>query len=70
MISNLYSFNIDSKLRINGSDDNFEFRIDLDNEKRKIINMCSISYISIPKSYYLVDEFNCFFSLIENNFLI
>lgn len=70
MISNLYSFNIDSKLRISGTDDNFEFRIDLDNEKRKLINMCAISYISIPKSYYLVDEFNCFFSLIENNYLI
>ena len=66
-ISNIYTFNIDSKLRISGNDSNFNYKINLDNDKRKLITHCAISYISIPKSYYLIDEYNCYFTLFEDN---
>lgn len=65
-ISNLYSFLIDSKLRTSGNDHDFTFKIDLDNELRKKITHCAISYISIPKSYYLIDDYNNKFYLYED----
>lgn len=55
-VSNLISYNINSKNRISGTDENFNIQIDIPNNLKNVLNMVSITQISIPKSFYMVQN--------------
>lgn len=55
-ISNLISYNINSKNRISGTDENFNIQIDIPNNLKNVLNMVSITQICIPKSFYMVQN--------------
>jgi hypothetical protein len=60
MISNIITFYINSKYRTSGTTDNFTYVIDT---LPDYINGCSVSNITIPKTYYLINESNATFKL-------
>lgn len=55
-VSNLISYNINSKNRISGTDENFNIQIDIPNNLKNVLNMVSITQICIPKSFYMVQN--------------
>jgi hypothetical protein len=61
MISNIITFYINSKYRTSGTTDNFNYVIDT---LPDYINACSVSNITIPKTYYLINESNATFKLV------
>ena len=70
MIDNLISYNITSKNRINGHTHNFNININIPSDVISKINYVSITDISIPKSFYQIENNYNTFSLYENNVLI
>lgn len=70
MIDNLISYNITSKNRINGPTHNFNININIPSDVISKINYVSITDISIPKSFYQIENNYNTFSLYENNVLI
>lgn len=70
MIDNLISYNITSKNRTSGLTNNFYISIDIPSDIVNKINYVSISDISIPKSFYQIENGYNTFSLYENNILI
>lgn len=61
MISNIITYYINSKYRTWGTTDNFNYIID---NLPDYINSCSVSNITIPKTYYLINENNATFKMI------
>jgi len=55
-ISNLITYNINSKMRDYGTNDNFWIKIDIPNEIKTQLNAVSISQINIPKSFYFIQN--------------
>lgn len=55
-VSNLISYNINSKNKISGTDENFNIQIDIPNNLKNVLNMVSITQICIPKSFYMVQN--------------
>lgn len=60
MISNIITFYINSKYRTSGTTDNFIYVID---NLPADLNYCSVTNITIPKTYYLINENNSTFKL-------
>jgi hypothetical protein len=70
MIDNLISYNITSKNRINGPTHNFNININIPSDVISKINYVSITDISIPKSFYQIENNYNTFSLYEDDILI
>jgi len=60
-ISNHICYNVNSKNRSSGSNDNFYITLDIPNDFKKNLNAVSISQLCVPKSFYFIqDNFNNF----------
>jgi hypothetical protein len=70
MIDNLISFNITSRNRISGSTHDFNINLDLPTDLITKFTHISITDISIPKSFYQIEQGRNNFSLYEDNELI
>jgi hypothetical protein len=70
MIDNLISYNITSKNRIDGSTNDFSINLNIPNDIINNITHVSVTNISIPKSFYQIENGFNTFSLYENNVLI
>lgn len=70
MIDNLITYNITSKNRISGTTDNFNININIPSDIINKINYVSITNISIPKSFYQIENGYNNFNLYENDVLI
>jgi hypothetical protein len=57
-ISNLITYNLNSKNRTSGTNDNFSINIDLPADLSRYINKVSVSQICIPKSWYFLQTGN------------
>ena len=55
-ISNLITYNLNSKNRSSGTNDNFSINIDLPADIARFINKVSVSQICIPKSWYFIQS--------------
>ena len=53
-ISNLITYNLNSKNRTSGTNDNFSINIDLPADISRYINKVSVTQICIPKSWYFI----------------
>lgn len=70
MIDNLITYNITSKNRLEGSTNNFIIKLNIPVDIINIITNVSITDISIPKSFYQIENGFNTFSLYENDELI
>lgn len=68
MISNLISVNINSSpFNVNsGTTDNFNYTINLPADLFNRLNAVSITSITLPKSFYQINELNNTFTIIED----
>lgn len=64
-ISNLITYNINSKMRDSGDNDNFWIKLDIPNDIKNQLNAISITQICLPKSYLFIDTPNNNFHLFE-----
>lgn len=55
-ISNLITYNLNSKNRSSGTNDNFSINIDLPADIARFINKVSVTQICIPKSWYFIQS--------------
>lgn len=67
MIDNLLSYNITSRSRISGTTNNFNIKLDIPKDILEKINYCSVTNISLPKSFYQIEKGFNTFQLIEDN---
>ncbi len=56
MIDNLISLHINSKDRYSGTTSNFIYKISLPSDVKQNITHTSISMISVPKSFYQIEN--------------
>jgi len=70
MIDNLITYNITSKNRIEGSTHNFIIKLNIPTDILNKLTSCCISDVSIPKSFYQIEQGFNTFNLYENNELI
>jgi hypothetical protein len=70
MIDNLITYNITSKNRLEGSTNNFIIKLNIPVDIINSITNVSITDISIPKSFYQIENGFNTFNLYENNVLI
>jgi hypothetical protein len=71
MIDNLISYNITSASRNSGTTDNFNIKLDIPNDILNKLTSCSITDVSIPKSFYqIVNNYNTFHLYEDNNLII
>lgn len=65
MITDLISYNINSKNRISGTSNNFYINIEIPKDKLENINYCSLVSLCFPKSFYQISNNNNNFTYIE-----
>ena len=53
-ISNLITYNLNSKNRSSGTNDNFTINIDLPSDIARFINKVSVTQVCVPKSWYFL----------------
>ena len=68
IISNKKIFYINSRYRLDGTDSQFSYEIDLPEDNK--YNKVCILEASIPKSYYLVEELRNTFDILENDIFL
>jgi len=66
MIDNLLTYHISSKDKDNGTSNDFIIDLNIDQSLKEVLNFCCVQNITIPKSYYNIQE-NSYLTLYENN---
>lgn len=67
MITDLISYNINSKNRISGSSHDFYINIEIPKDKLENINFVSLTSLCFPKSFYQISNNNNNFTYIEQD---